>query len=213
MPFQTHPAEIMDGVTYLVASDKTKVPVLFFGQHNLLNVSGAKTVCSKIGITEEMFYEAIGSFKGAANRLEFLAKNDQTTVFKDFAHAPSKVKATTKALKEQYPNRKLFVCLELHTFSSLNKKFLNQYEGALEMADTAVVYFNPEVIKHKQLESISPEEVQTAFKRKDLHVYNDSKALEQMLLQNDWSNTNLVLMSSGTFDGISAKTLAEQITK
>lgn len=212
VPFQTHPAQIIDGVTHLVTA-AGKVPVPFFGQHNLLNVSGAQHLCSKIGITEEMFYEAIQSFKGAANRLELVKQNSITALYKDFAHAPSKVRATTKALKEQYPQRKLFVCLELHTFSSLNKKFLKEYEGALNMADTAIVYFNPEVITHKQLEPITEEEVKTAFKKADLQVYNDSKSLAEMLENYDWTGTNLALMSSGNFDGISANELAEKIVK
>jgi UDP-N-acetylmuramate: L-alanyl-gamma-D-glutamyl-meso-diaminopimelate ligase len=210
--YGTHKNEIVNGQTYLINKDKEKIAVEVFGEHNMRNISGARAVCSRIGITDKMFYEAISSFKGAANRLEILAKNESTTVFKDFAHAPSKLKATCKAVKKQFPDRKLVACLELHTFSSLNKNFISQYSKTFNAPDEAIVYYNEEVLKHKKLEMLSPDEVKKAFGREDLRVITNSKALQELLRGHGWKNTNLLMMSSGTFDGMNLRSFAKELT-
>ena len=191
---------VKNGVTYLFDGNGKEVPVKFFGAHNLSNANGAHTVLSKLSVTDEMFYEAIQSFEGAKNRLEKLGSNDKLLIFKDFAHAPSKLEATTKAVKGQFPNRKLTAVLELHTFSSLNKEFISTYKESFDAADEALVYFNPEVVKHKNLSAISPEELKTAFGRSDLQVFTDSKELFNTLDHKQWTNDILLLMSSGSFN-------------
>lgn len=210
--YSAHKNEITNGQTYLITKDKEKIPVQVFGEHNMRNINGAKTICARIGFTDKMFYDAISTFKGAANRLEILAQNDKTTVFKDFAHAPSKLKATCKAVKKQFPARRLVACLELHTFSSLNKDFINQYEKTFNAPDEAIVYYNEEVLKHKNLAMLSPEEVKKAFGRDDLKVITDSQVLQDLLQGRDWKNTNLLMMSSGTFGGMDLKAFAKELT-
>ncbi len=210
MAYQAHPNRVENGQTFLTTPNGD-VPLLIFGDHNMKNLCGAMRVCEELGVTDEQFYEAIQHFKGAANRLETIASHSNTIVYKDFAHAPSKVEAITAAAKAQFPNRKLVACTELHTFSSLNKKFLGQYAHKLNAADVAVVYFNPHTIEHKRLEPISVQEVKTAFERDDLLVFTDSAALEQFLLTQNWQNTNLLMMSSGTFGGLNLKELTARI--
>jgi UDP-N-acetylmuramate: L-alanyl-gamma-D-glutamyl-meso-diaminopimelate ligase len=209
--YKTHKHKIKDGKTYLV-TDYGDIPVQIFGKHNMQNINGARQVVKKTGLSSEQFYEAIQSFKGAANRQELLSSNGHTIVFKDFAHAPSKVEATTKALKSQFKNRKLVACVELHTFSSLNKEFLTQYQGTLNEADTAIVYFSPHTLELKKLQPLSQEDVKNSFQRKDLEVITDNQKLEEFLLKRDWKDANLILMSSGNFNGLDTKALAKKIT-
>ncbi|MFC2185910.1 UDP-N-acetylmuramate--L-alanine ligase [Fulvivirgaceae bacterium LMO-SS25] len=210
IPYSTHKYEIENNQTYLITPNG-KIPVSIFGKHNMQNLSGAKALVQRLGITESMFYQAIKSFKGAARRLEFLAKNDQTYIYKDFAHAPSKVKASTEALKEQYPNRKLLAVLELHTYSSLNKDFINQYQSSLNAADEAVIYFNPKTVEHKKLEPLSEKDLKNAFQREDIKVFTNSDQLRSFLLSQNWENKNLLLMSSGNFDNIDLTKLSQAI--
>jgi UDP-N-acetylmuramate: L-alanyl-gamma-D-glutamyl-meso-diaminopimelate ligase len=212
-PYQAHPHKIVNGQTFLTTGSYGDVPLLIFGEHNMKNISGALAVCEEIGLTQEQFYRAIQTFKGAANRMETLAKTPYIVVYKDFAHAPSKVEATTKAAKSQFPQRKLVACVELHTFSSLNKKFLGQYENKLDAADVAVVYYNPQTLAHKRLEPIEPAEVMKAFGRDDLHVFTESESLKDFLLTQSWSQTNLLMMSSGTFGGLNLKEIAQQVAQ
>lgn len=186
-------------------------PLSVFGPHNLMNLEGARRVCEQIGVKPQDFYRAISSFKGASNRLETIGKNEHCTIFKDFAHSPSKLKATTTAVKEQFADRKLFACMELHTFSSLNAEFLKEYKGAMNQADVAIVYFNPHTIEHKRLEPISVEQVKQAFDRQDLEVFTDSSKLLNRLHQETWNQQNLLLMSSGNFDGVDYQKLVKQI--
>lgn len=209
--YEAHPYKIVDNKTVLSTKNFGTIPVLIFGEHNMKNINGAKLVCERLGITDEDFYNAIRTFKGAANRLELLAKNDHTIVYKDFAHAPSKVEATTRAMKKQYPKRKLVACAELHTFSSLNKSFLSQYKNRFDAADVAVVFYNPQTLEHKRLEPITDEDIRTGFKRKDLNIFTDAAALEVFLRKQNWANSNLLLMSSGTFGGLDLKNLAEEV--
>lgn len=187
--------------TFLIDLDK-EIPIKVFGEHNLQNISGAKLVCNKIGISDKGFYKAISEYKGAAKRLEVLAKNDNTAIFRDFAHSPSKLQATVKAVKDQYQQRKLIAIMELHTFSSLNASFLKEYKGTMESADIAIVYYNPEVIKHKKLDAITPDQVKNAFNKENLVVYTDQKELTDYLTHTNLMNHNLLLMSSGNFSGI-----------
>jgi UDP-N-acetylmuramate: L-alanyl-gamma-D-glutamyl-meso-diaminopimelate ligase len=209
--YKTPKYEIKNGITYLTQEDPI-LPVQIFGKHNLNNLCGAKAVCLKIGITSSMFNEAIKSFKGASNRLETLVKNDKVTVFKDFAHAPSKLKATTAAVKEQFPKKELIAVLELHTFSSLNKKFLPQYKDCFEKADVPIVYYNPKTLEHKKLEPIKPEDITQAFNNKNLKVFTNSDELKKELLNKSWDNKVLLLMTSGNFDGISLIDLAKEVS-
>ena len=210
IPYATHKHEIINSQTYLITPNgKVAIPV--FGKHNMQNLSGAKALVQRLGITEGMFYEAIKSFKGAARRMEFVAKNDHTFIYKDFAHAPSKVKATTEALKLQYGNRKLSAVLELHTFSSLNKNFINQYQGAMNDADEAIIYFNPKTVEHKKLEPLSEKELKEAFQRNDLKIFTDSSHLKEYLTSQNWENKNLLLMSSGNFDNLDLTKLSQAI--
>ncbi|MCF0049438.1 Mur ligase domain-containing protein [Dyadobacter sp. LJ53] len=210
-PYHAHPYKIEDGRTILVTPDGKEVSVLVFGNHNMKNISGAYAVCERLGITDDQFYEAIQSFKGASKRLELLGKTDTVSIYRDFAHAPSKVEATTAALKEQYPDRTLVACAELHTFSSLNKDFLSQYRRKLKSADVAVVYFNPVTVEHKRLEPISEDDIRTAFKREDLHVFTDSAKMVEFLKLQTWENANLLLMTSGTFGDLDLKALADTL--
>lgn len=192
---------IRNGLSYL-QTETGEVPLLVFGEHNLSNLNGARLVCETIGVSAKTFYEAIQSFSGAAKRLELIAKTDAAAVYKDFAHSPSKLKATIQAVKKQYGERPVTACMELHTFSSLNKAFLEQYKDSMAMADEAIVYYNPHTVAHKKLENIEPEIIREAFAQPGLQVFTDSKALTSFLKEKDWSSRNLLLMSSGNFDGL-----------
>ncbi len=211
IPYNVHPNKIENGRTILLTAEQGEVPVLVFGNHNMKNISGAKAVCERLGITDEEFYNAIQTFKGASKRLELLGSSDSVSVYRDFAHAPSKVEATTAALKEQFPDRQLVACAELHTFSSLNKAFLTQYRRKLKAADVAVIYYNPQTVEHKRLEALSEEDIRTAFKRDDLKIFTDSAQMEAFLKSLTWENANLLLMSSGTFGDLDLKTLSQSI--
>jgi len=199
--YSIHKHEIINGVTHLIAN-KQSYPISVFGDHNLRNISAAKTLCAVLGVHDDVFYPAISTFLGANNRLEKVAESSTGVAFKDFAHAPSKVKATTKAVKKQWPKRKLFAVLELHTFSSLTAKFLEQYENSLEYADMAFVYFNPAVVAHKNLPTLSVTAVASAFKHKNIQVFTDSETLKTHLLKSAHTETNLLMMTSGSFDGL-----------
>ena len=212
LPYQVHPHKVVNGQTFLLTSAYGEVPLLIFGEHNMKNISGARAVCERLGITDEDFYRAIQTFKGASKRLELLAKTPRTNVYRDFAHAPSKVEATTKAVKAQFPERKLVACTELHTFSSLNKTFLKQYREKFEAADVAVVFYNPETLEHKRLEPLTDEDIRMAFKRDDLLIFTDKDALHDFLKAQPWKNTNLLMMSSGTFGELDLTKLAAEIT-
>jgi UDP-N-acetylmuramate: L-alanyl-gamma-D-glutamyl-meso-diaminopimelate ligase len=190
-----------------------KVPLQIFGDHNLMNLNGARLVCNQIGVDDNQFYLAIQSFTGASKRLELVNKNAKTAVYKDFAHSPSKLKATTQAVKKQFPERKLIACMELHTFSSLNENFLKEYEGSMILADEAIVYFNPHTIEHKKLKPITEEQVRIAFGGNNIRVCTNSKELLDSLLKMNFENKNLLMMSSGNFDGIDFKELGDQVIK
>lgn len=206
---------IENGVTYLKIKDQDSgirnLPLQIFGEHNLMNLNAARLVCNQVAITDELFFQAIQSFTGASKRLEVIKKNDVTAVYKDFAHSPSKLKATTQAVKKQFPDRKLIACMELHTFSSLNENFLKEYGDSMALADEALVYFNPHTIEHKKLKSITEEQVKQAFGGNNIKVYTDSKVLLNDLLKMNFKTKNLLMMSSGNFDGIDFKELGEKV--
>ncbi len=198
--------------TFLIDIDK-EIPLQIFGEHNLQNISGAKLVCNQLGLSDDKFYQAISEFKGAAKRLELLAENDTTKIFLDFAHSPSKLNATVNAVKEQFPERKLLAVMELHTFSSLNADFLDEYGGSLNKADVGVVYFNPEVIKHKRLKPITKEQVKKSFQNENLIVFTRQKDFVNYIMSSDLTNKNLLFMSSGNFSGIDLKDFANKLVK
>ena len=200
-----------DGITYL-QTDQGELAIQLFGQHNMQNLSGAMQICKRIGVTDKQFYEAIPSFRGASRRLELVAKNGSTVVYKDFAHAPSKLQATTQAVKSQFPDRELVACVELHTYSSLNREFIHQYQDALKAADVGVVYHNPDVSRHKKLEPLTDELIKEAFNQDTLRVFTDHQQLEAFLRDTSWNNKNLLMMSSGTFGGIDLQALGETAT-
>ena len=210
IPYCTFPNQIKNGITY-VRTEKEEIPLEIFGDHNLQNLNAAYHVCIQLGMKSVDFFSAIRSFKGASKRLELVQKNQSTAIYKDFAHSPSKLKATTSALKNQYPNRKLIACMELHTFSSLNKSFLDQYNGTMQEADLAFVYYNKKTLKHKKLEDLSADDVKKAFAGENVTVLNSSKEMVNCLLKMKWEQQNLLLMSSGNFDGIQFTELAEKI--
>lgn len=210
MPYNGLNFRVENGKTIVLNGDK-EYPMLVFGRHNMINMNAAMLVCESLGINRDSFLETMQSFKGAAKRLELLASNDTKAIYTDFAHSPSKLKATIEAVKEQYPNRKLVACMELHTFSSLSKNFLEQYKGCMNKADKALVYYNHHAIELKRLEDLSVELVEKAFDKEGLKVTTDSSEFVQFVKQNAEDNTNILIMSSGNFGGVNIKQLAEEI--
>lgn len=196
---------------HFLTHQKEKVPIKIFGSHNYQNISGAKEVLRKIGITNEQFYEAISGFDGAHGRLERVKENERTAVFKDFAHAPSKVIATIKAVREAYPNRKVVACLELHTYSSLSRSFLPQYRDSMKAAQIPLIYYNPRTSRLKNLEPLSTQEILDGFANPAIKVFNDAQELEEFLLSQAWEDSNLLLMSSGNFGRMDISQIAEKI--
>jgi UDP-N-acetylmuramate: L-alanyl-gamma-D-glutamyl-meso-diaminopimelate ligase len=196
---------------FYLTNGKEKFPIKIFGSHNYQNIAGAKEILKRIGVSDEQFFQAIQTFQGASGRLEVIKENGVTTIYKDFAHAPSKVKATVKAVKEIHPSRDLFACVELHTFSSLSKKFLPQYKDSLKNAQIPVVYFNPEKVKAKNLEAISEGDIKSAFANQSIRVFDNSENLQKFILEQNWKNKNLLMMSSGNFGGIDLGKLSEKI--
>ena len=193
------------------------VEMQVFGRHNMQNLQAAMLACHCIGIVPDDFYREISTFTGASNRLEKICETETSVAYKDFAHSPSKLKATINAVRERYPEKKLIACMELHTFSSLMADFLPQYKDCMKEADIAYVYFNPKVIEHKRLTPITADEVREAFGTKNVEVFTESEALQEAV-RNQLSavksqNTALLMMSSGTFDGINVKQFAEELMK
>jgi len=211
-PYNTPEYEVRDGITFLITK-YGDVPLKVFGEHNLQNMNAARLACRQIGVTDEQFYSVISEFPGASNRLQKIAETKNSIAFKDFAHSPSKLRATVKAVKHQFPDRKLIACMELHTFSSLTEEFLPQYSGCMDEADVAFVYFNPDVIQHKHLKNIDPEQVKLAFGGKNLTVFTDSEALQVKLRALNYNNSALLLMTSGNFSGVNLIEFANELLK
>jgi UDP-N-acetylmuramate: L-alanyl-gamma-D-glutamyl-meso-diaminopimelate ligase len=201
LAYSTPNYKVESGIT-LLETPEGDMPIEVFGAHNLNNLAGAKWICQNMGVDEADFYEAIATFKGASKRLEKIAESRTAVAYKDFAHSPSKVAATTKAVKEQYPERTVVACLELHTYSSLNSEFLKEYEGALQYADVAVVFYSPDAVKIKQLEEVSYDQIAQAFNRKDLVIYTNPKDFKDYLFNLNLDNSALLLMSSGNYGGL-----------
>ncbi|NQV03126.1 MAG: peptidoglycan synthetase, partial [Bacteroidia bacterium] len=200
-PYTTPIYRVENGTTHLITADGSHT-LQIFGQHNLLNLNGARLVCNQLGVSDHQFYEAITTFAGASKRLELLAKGESFAMFKDFAHAPSKVKATIDAIKEQFPERTIVACLELHTYSSLSQEFLHHYSGVMEKADIAIVYFNPHAIQLKRLKKITADQIKTGFNQPTLEVYNDSEKMKERLQRLPKEDTVFLMMSSGNFDSL-----------
>ena len=200
-PYQTPEYKVENGITIL-ETEEGSMPIEIFGKHNLNNLAGAKWICQQMGIDENDFYEAISSFQGASKRLEKITETENCVAYKDFAHSPSKVLATTNALKNQFPKRKLIACLELHTYSSLNPEFLNEYKGTLDAADVAVVFYSPHALEIKKLKVISQQQIADAFQRDDLIIYTNPIAFKDFLFSQQFNDISLLLMSSGNYGGL-----------
>lgn len=206
LPYFAHPARIQNGKTFL-NTPEGEVEIGIFGDHNLQNLQGALYICESLGVSPTQFYNSIQTFKGAAKRQEVLAKGETGILFRDFAHAPSKLKATVNAVKNQFPERKLIAVQELHTYSSLNKAFLPNYANSMDEADVAVIYLNPHAVALKKLELMDEATLREGFKRNDLILFTESAALKDYLLSQDFSHTNLLLMSSGNYDNLDLEPL------
>jgi UDP-N-acetylmuramate: L-alanyl-gamma-D-glutamyl-meso-diaminopimelate ligase len=189
------------------ATHNRVVPLKVFGEHNMQNLSAAKEACLAAGVSEDDFYNAIQSFEGTSKRLQKLAENEKGIIYLDFAHSPSKVKATVEAVRARYPEKNVIACLELHTYSSLSHNFLPLYEGTLKDASAAFIYFNPHAISLKKLEPVSKEEVKNAFGGNNADVFDDSEALFNEIIKNQYSNAVYLIMSSGDFNGYELKKL------
>jgi UDP-N-acetylmuramate: L-alanyl-gamma-D-glutamyl-meso-diaminopimelate ligase len=209
-PYGTHPHTIKGNTTVLKTA-AGEVALKVFGEHNLQNISGAKNVCNELGVSDENFYRAISSFEGAANRLQFIGRNESTVIYKDFAHSPSKLKATVNAMKRQFKEETLVAVMELHTFSSLNKDFLEQYSDSMTEADIPVVFYDKETFEQKKMPALEQSFVKNAFNDKRLNIFTDRNSLEAFLLKQEWKNTNLLLMTSGNYAGMNIDELAKKI--
>lgn len=205
LPYVCPEHKVVDGVTEI---GRTKLRI--FGHHNLLNLTAARLACRQVGVTDEQFDEAIATFEGASKRLELVKKNDSCAVYKDFAHAPSKLRATIHAMSEQYPDRRLVACMELHTFSSLTQEFLQQYAHSMDEADVRYVYFSQHALQLKKLPPLDPEEVKKAFGG-NVEVFTDSATMVAKVKAMEWQRANLLMMSSGNFDGIDFNQLADEV--
>lgn len=200
-PYKTPEYTIQDGTTIL-NTPEGDLPIEVFGAHNLNNLAGAKWICQHMGVDEDDFYEAISTFKGASKRLEKIVDRKNLLIFKDFAHSPSKVMATTNAVKAQYKDRSIVACLELHTYSSLTPEFLKQYNSSLDAADEAVVFYSPEALEIKNLPPIEEDQILKAFGRTNLKVFTNALSFQEYLRNMDYTNKVLLLMSSGNYGGL-----------
>ena len=195
--YKTPKHKIVSGITY-IKDYKLKI----FGNHNLQNLNAAKLVCRELGITSIDFYNKIQTFAGASNRLELIKENKESAIYKDFAHSPSKLKATIHAMKKQFKNRKLIACMELHTFSSLNKGFINEYNDSMKLADQAIVFISDKAIKHKKLDPISEHKIKVAFNQSNITIVKDAIKLSIIINKIEMKKANLLMMSSGNFENL-----------
>jgi len=201
IPYKTPKYEIVNGKVHL-KTEMGDIPLSVFGAHNLLNLEGARHICHTLGIMDEDFYDAIMSFKGASKRLEKVEREDKGTLYKDFAHAPSKVKAVVKAFCEQFKNKKKYGFLELHTYSSLNPVFLEQYDHAMDGLDEAIVFYSEDALKIKRMEPISPDLIKEKFKNENLKVFTNAEELHAYWDLLDKTQGVYMMMSSGNFGGL-----------
>jgi UDP-N-acetylmuramate: L-alanyl-gamma-D-glutamyl-meso-diaminopimelate ligase len=213
-------AEAYEAISYrtgegssVVSMNNKTFPLKIFGKHNVENLSGAMKICAELGIGRETFLEKMSSFRGAARRQELLAQNSTRKVYLDFAHAPSKVKATVAAFREMYPGEKIFAFLELHTFSSLSAEFIPLYKGCLDGADRSFVFFDPAVLEHKKLPMLDPQFILDCFAQPDLCIVTEKNALKVFLLDCRKMEGIVLLMSSGNFSGIDLRAIAGEIVE
>ena len=206
IPYSLPGHAIENGITK-VSIGNVKTDLRVFGNHNLLNLQAAWLVCKELGINEEEFANAISNFEGAAKRLQLIAQKKGCNIYRDFAHAPSKVKASIDAVKEQFPEKKLIAVLELHTFSSLNKNFMQEYKGAMDKADEAIVFYSRHALELKRMSFLDPEIVKAGFQKEQLEVINEREKLEEKLKSYNFNNTNFLFMSSGNYDGMNILTI------
>jgi UDP-N-acetylmuramate: L-alanyl-gamma-D-glutamyl-meso-diaminopimelate ligase len=209
-PYSIPEHEIINGATS-VTIDGIEGSLKVFGNHNLMNLYAAYYACKELGITATKFMPAIANFTGAAKRLELLASSDDCAMYRDFAHAPSKVKATIDAVKKQFPERKLVAVLELHTYSSLNEAFMQEYKGALEQADEAVVFYSRHALELKRLPDLSATAIEAGFNKKGLIVFTNRDVLYDWLVSRNYKKSSLLLMSSGNYDGLDIPLLAAKL--
>lgn len=209
--FGLHPFEDKNEQTYLIGPSNHKVPVNFFGKHNMYNVSAAKEACKQLGITESFFYEAIQDYRGAARRLETWVQNEKQTIIRDFAHAPSKLKASAEAVKHHFHRKKILNVYEMHTYSSLNEQFLGEYKDTLKEVGDTIIFYDPEVAKSKKMAILEEEEIKNYFNRKDLHFAHSSEELKEFLKERGQNYDVLLLMSSGNLGGLNKEELATLI--
>ena len=208
--YNTPEHKVENGITYIKYKNQY-IPLKIFGEHNLQNLNAARIVCHALGVSDERFYKEIASFTGATNRLEKVAETSSSVAYKDFAHSPSKLKATIHAVREQYKDKRIVACMELHTFSSLRADFLPQYAHCMDEADIAYVYFNPKVIEHKHLQAINPDDVKKAFASEKVRVFTDTNLLQAELRSLTYNNDALLMMSSGNFSGVNIKEFANEL--
>ena len=209
-PYGTPDHEIINGVTYL-KTKKGNIPLKIFGKHNLQNLHAARLVCRQMGVSEDQFNEAIADFTGAFNRMQKIVETKDSVAFKDFAHSPSKLQATMEAVRDQYPERKIIACMELHTYSSLTDSFLPEYKNCMQKADIAMVYYDADVLKQKGLANLDENKVSEAFGGNNLKVYTDNQQLKKDLQSINYNNSALIFMSSGNFSGIKIEELAKTL--
>jgi UDP-N-acetylmuramate: L-alanyl-gamma-D-glutamyl-meso-diaminopimelate ligase len=210
IPYNTHPYFVENNETWLIRNG-ARYKVAVFGRHNMQNISSAFKVCEKLGISKDNFYNAIQFFEGAKKRLQLIHRTNHSSVFIDFAHSPSKLKATIEAVRSQFPDRRLLACIELHTFSSLTKEFLQEYRNTMDKADIKVVFYNPETIRHKQLEMLDPGFIVKSFGDDQIKIFNDSKRLKDFLCSGNWQDYNILLMSSGNFSGVDFREITKSL--
>ncbi|MDP4281520.1 MAG: Mur ligase family protein [Bacteroidota bacterium] len=212
IPYSFPEYYIKDGITRVIHEGQ-EYTLKVFGKHNLLNLNGARMVCRELGVSDSDFFSSVQSFSGASKRLELIASGCNTSIYKDFAHSPSKLKATIGAVREQFPGHKLFACMELHTFSSLSKEFFSHYAGSMNEADVSIVFFNPHALQLKKLPPVTSEEIRNGFQNDKIEIINDSTLLRDRILREDPRNTIFLLMSSGDFNGLDLSGLADEILK
>jgi len=212
LPYNTHPYETFENKNFLIV-DSGRIPMTIFGEHNMQNVAGALQICRMLGLTEQMFYNAMLTYKGTSKRLQLLGKNDSVNVYLDFAHSPSKLSATIKAVRQQFPKRHLVACMELHSSSSLDERFIEQYNGTMDLADTKFVYYNPKSTNIKGKKIVDAEQVFNAFGNAQLKVFTDQAELLKEIQSIEWVNKNLLFMSSGDFSGVNFTDIVEELTK
>ena len=210
IPYNIPEHVVVNGKTHL-RFENEGIDLKVFGNHNLLNIHAAYLVCKELGVDTHSFLSAISHFTGASKRLEILAENKTTTIYRDFAHAPSKVKATIEAVRQQFPGRKLVAALELHTYSSLNEAFMPHYKGALDPSDDACVFYSHHAMEIKKMPTLEEAVVKAGFANEKVEVFTSRQVLEEWLYSRNYENTSLLLMSSGTYEGLDLVNLRDRI--